>query len=250
MSHEFGHYVADEGGFLSGNGGEHHLFWQDLRTNDSPSSVLSDSSMISAFDEGWADYFAAVMPSLTPTAWLHIPDLSDHVYTTQDGKEYEEYDAAATSGWGEDNEASVMRIFYQLSDKNNPHHLGTPAQLYSSLSMHKTETLSAFWKTIPPTNPTTLSQIETTADIAGVFVANGVGPTIAVPTINTQGATPTISVKFSIPNLPTSPSPTYVNVPTFDSAEILIYNATPGEHNFSSTTRHAAASQTPIMAAR
>ena len=229
VSHEFGHYVADEGGFYAKDEvGEKHRFWQDIRTNgqpfDSPSSVLTTPAMISGFEEGWADYFAVVMPSLTPASWLHIPELNDHSYTTEDGTEYK---AAKTEGWGEDNEASVMRILYQLTDKNNPQCLETPAQLYSFLSTNNTKTLSAFWKAIPPTNPTTLSQIQTTANIAGVFVANGVGPAIAAPTINTQGATPTISVNFSVPNLPTNNLPTYANVPTFTAADIFIYNAAP-----------------------
>ena len=194
VSHEFGHYVANEGGFYANDEGEKHRFWQDIRTNsysgevltESPSSVLSTAAMISGFEEGWANYFAVIMPSLTPAGWLHVPDLNDHVFTTQDDTEY---NAATSEGWGEDNEASVMRILYQLSDKSNPQCLGTPAQLYSSLSKDKTETLSGFWSHLPPTNLTTLPEIQKAAKEAGVFVANGVGPTLGDPTVNVAGAT-------------------------------------------------------------
>ena len=101
--------------------------------------------------------------------------------------------------------------------------------LYSSLSTHHTNTLSAFWNTIPPTNPTTLSQIQATAALAQVFVANGVGPTVTIPTVNTQGATPTIGINFSVPNIftVTGTQAGYINNPTFTNAEILIYNASP-----------------------
>ena len=40
-----------------------------------------------------------------------------------------------------------------------------------------------------------------------------------------------------------------MNVPTFDSAEILMYNAAPGAHDLVYDSTRAA-SQTPIMAAR
>ena len=47
------------------------------------------------------------------------------------------------NGWGEDNEISVMRILYQFTEGAKS--VGTPAQLYKSLSKHQTETLSDFW---------------------------------------------------------------------------------------------------------
>ena len=115
MSHEFGHYIADMGNFL-GDAGDDQPLYLNLRTNNQtvPSSVLTTDSMQLAFSEGWADYVAAVVPSLVNTAWLHIPLLNDSKLTLKGAGEY---DAAVAGGWGEDNEISVMRILYQLTQR-------------------------------------------------------------------------------------------------------------------------------------
>ena len=228
VAHEFGHYVADTGGFQGDkSGGEDPLLDTNLRAFNAspPTSVLTTNSVQKAFGEGWADYFAAVAPSLVPggTGWLKIQDLTDSAFSLSG---LDSYNAATPGGWGEDNEISVMRILYQLTEGNQ--RLGTPAQLYSWLSApaHEFTTLSAFWNSMLTFSPMTLSQLQQTAARAKVFVANGVGPTVTAPTVKYPGPPPAVKINFSVPNLNTvsGTGVKFLNLPTFSQAEVVIYN--------------------------
>ena len=117
VGHEYGHFCADQDGFLNkqqGLGAQHTLDEnQRLMAKPSATPLLTTADALLAFNEGYADWFAVSGAVHGATAGLSgLPGFNEGGQTTFDG-----YDLAAgdnSVGRGEDEELSTAAILWAL----------------------------------------------------------------------------------------------------------------------------------------
>ena len=176
IGHEFGHLVANKGGFMGDTADNvHHFLDTNQRTlppttadDATATGAVSAVDLDVAWDEGFADWYAVACKTAISTAGLNIPQMTSDtaapkLYVRPGNNEADYYLAApdvteTTGGWGEDNEISVMRILWQYSHANG----WTDAKLYETLTVldvyqKPLNTLSAFWNVVTPSGTTTPS---------------------------------------------------------------------------------------------
>ena len=120
--HEFGHYVAANLGLTRSAGGFHFIGFN-------MSELLGKQTGIPlAWSEGWATYFGTSVQQVMRTTALGIPFVGDTHYTDTEDAEID-YDLETQTGGvppffivvsnGEDDEASVQRILWDVFDTAN-----------------------------------------------------------------------------------------------------------------------------------
>ncbi len=115
IGHEFGHCVAYASGFASSGNTDDHWLDSNQRAigSSAPGYSLTLGEEQQAFAEGWADYFAAQAANASELqlAYLNLPSMND----LSSGNFFGQHLATAP-GYGEDNEFSVARIFWNLTN--------------------------------------------------------------------------------------------------------------------------------------
>ena len=116
--HEFGHYVAANMGIDRSPGGGHFPGFNMSEFRGKPVGIPL------AWSEGWATYFGTSVQQVMGTAALGIPFVGDTHYTDTEDADFD-YDLETQTGGfpgfvilstGEDDEASVQRILWDLFD--------------------------------------------------------------------------------------------------------------------------------------
>ena len=116
--HEFGHYVAQKLRIDRSPGGGHFPGFNLSELNGKPVGITL------AWSEGWATYFGTSVQQVMGTASLGIPFVGDTHYTDTEDFDFD-YDLETQTGGfpgfvilsvGEDDEASVQRILWDLFD--------------------------------------------------------------------------------------------------------------------------------------
>lgn len=116
--HEFGHYVAQNLGIDRSPGGGHLPGFNLSELYGKPGGITL------AWSEGWATYFGTSVQQVMDTASLGIPFVGDTQYTDTEDFDFS-YDLETQTGGfpdfviqsvGEDDEASVQRILWDLFD--------------------------------------------------------------------------------------------------------------------------------------
>ena len=237
--HEYGHYIADINGFLSA-GSERHGFGYNLRGSaDLEHSLLhtiTTNDRETAWNEGYADFFstramvveAGVLSNGAGN--LGIDNLAETLVgtgTTHFGwgdlnlaLPLQVSDERAGRALGEDTEASVAAILYQLAtvktdkDKDLFDYI-RGAHRAPGIDAVPIQTLGEFFNKL---GPIAAPWVESTDTLARYFAVNGVTPTaLTTLTIND-----TRTFTFQIP--PTIRKDGSVGVDAFSSFQLLFYD--------------------------
>jgi len=180
--HEFGHYVAKNLGIDRSPGGGHIAGFNLSEFFGKPIGIPL------AWSEGWATYFGTSVQQVMDTASLGIPFVGDTHYTDTEDANID-YDLETQTGGfpgfeirsvGEDDEASVQRILWDLfdtSDDDGDHgvNLGDGAIISALESAHAGSLSEAFAAL------TTGRPIADVAQIGCVFTEHRVAPALSQP---------------------------------------------------------------------
>jgi hypothetical protein len=180
--HEFGHYVAKNLGIDRSPGGGHIAGFNLSEFFGKPIGIPL------AWSEGWATYFGTSAQQVMDTASLGIPFVGDTHYTDTEDANID-YDLETQTGGfpgfeirsvGEDDEASVQRILWDLfdtSDDDGDHGvtLGDRAIISALESAHAGSLSEAFAAL------TTGRPIADVAQIGCVFAEHRVAPALTQP---------------------------------------------------------------------
>ena len=141
--HEYGHFIADQFGFLESPGGDH--YWdRDLRIYPEPRSNLEAAQL--TFSEAWADFFA-VAAQYAETNDANYDDTGD-----MDVSDSLESDTEKHYSPGEYYESMVACSFWDMFDDNNDaadneDYLAAPiTDIWTVLRVDKPDTMSRFWQ--------------------------------------------------------------------------------------------------------
>lgn len=140
LLHEYGHFVADQLNIENNPGGSHS---SSRNLADYPGRN-KDLGIRLAWGEGWATYFAVSLLADMNTASLGIANVGDTKYQdTEDANIVNDLEVGATLG--EDNEATVMGVLWDLYDTESDglDEIDLGAQVvWSALDAADPETLS------------------------------------------------------------------------------------------------------------
>jgi hypothetical protein len=178
MHHEYGHYVMESFNIDDNPGGSHSSAncLSDARSDKSEGIRL-------AWGEGWPTYFGTVGQEVLGLASLNVPRVGDVRY--QDTEDINVNYSLESQGTpeGEDNEAAVQRLFWDLHDAASDGRDTVDADqqtLFNIVNAADPDHLSGAWAAIRATlsNTDQLAYGEVAAD-------HGVGPTLVSPTQGT-----------------------------------------------------------------
>ncbi len=172
LLHEFGHYVQFLNGTLVGIGGQHFITGNNTGNNCALSSngvctlprnppLTKDEGTRLAWGEGWPTFFGTNLQLAVNAASFGAPTAGDTRYddTANDFGVDLDDNTDLRRGRGEDNELSVQRALWDLSDGTNDESdaisLGTDLVLRVSLHPAKPVTLSQYWNLLLPQLPAT-----------------------------------------------------------------------------------------------
>ncbi|MDQ6796774.1 MAG: hypothetical protein M3011_01905 [Actinomycetota bacterium] len=114
ITHEFTHYFNSTQGIAASPGGPHNIGANLSETN----SRTKAQGIPLAFSEGYTSYFAITGQQAMGAAALGIPSAGDTSYTDSENQNFT-YDSETQTGVssaGEDNEASVQRVLWDIRD--------------------------------------------------------------------------------------------------------------------------------------
>jgi len=112
LHHEYGHYVQHCLDIANSPGGSHSL-------GDNLADKLGkDKGIRLAWGEGWATYFGTLLQKESNASALNVPNVGDtHYQDTDDSNiDYDLEEGSAGDNGGEDNELSVQRVLWDLTD--------------------------------------------------------------------------------------------------------------------------------------
>ena len=192
IHHEYGHYVQDVYNITDSPGGCHPLtnLSEPYTCRGNRYDRGKSQGTRLAWGEGWPTYFGTVLQREMGGAALGIPNVGDTRYTETDEStlDYgiETKSGAGSTAAGEDNEAVVTRVLYDLYDSNRD---AGDEVAYGD---------QALWGAVTGARPTRLSAFYTAfvdrvggapgeaSEIGRVFAEHGVAPD---PTAPADGAT-------------------------------------------------------------
>lgn len=172
--HEYGHYVQDVHNFENNPGGPH-----SSRQNLAAQRGSKDIGVHLAWGEGWPTYFGIAAQQRTGAASLGIPNVGDPIY--QDTEEASPFsnNLETNGGLGEDNEASVMAVLWDLfdnaSDGVDEISISDRA-LFQSFKSAGAVTVGAAWDALAAGE-----DAEQRARLGDVFAQNNISPELTAP---------------------------------------------------------------------
>jgi hypothetical protein len=225
IGHEFGHYVADEAGFLT-RMGETHWPGYNLRFPAAGVQPLTMANEQAAFNEGWADCFAVAAKNGEPVGPLNPmsekigkgPSDKYKLYAFYNsGRDKANFDAGRDTanfdlsdplgtpgqGQGEDDELSVARILFAMAvARPGDYGLGLGYRAVFDILRGATPpgapavtTLYGLWQATFPTAPGSLATQE---QYGNLYQADGASP-VPVSAGPTAGAP--LQFVFNVPLL-------------------------------------------------
>lgn len=182
IQHEFGHYVMNQFEFQANPGGSHS---SDDNLSDSRGSKAIGIPL--AWGEGWPTFFGTQGQVSLGAASYGIPEVGDVIYQAWGGGVQDNLETQI--GLGEDNEASVMSVLWDIVDTAvdglDNYHM-TDYALFNALVAAKATTLADAWEALA--GPLSNSE---RVKLGAVFAQNNVAPNLQSPADGVQaGATP------------------------------------------------------------
>jgi hypothetical protein len=143
VHHEYGHFVAQTLNIEDNPGGPHNIF----ACHGTTTQPNKDGGVRLAWGEGWPTYFGTSAQQVFNMAALNVPRVGDTVYDDlEDTSVTYDLEANGGGGAGEDNEAAVQRLLWDLFDGAND----------SRDAISRSD--QNIWSTIDGANPDNLSQ--------------------------------------------------------------------------------------------
>jgi hypothetical protein len=174
--HEYGHFVGQVLNIENNPGGPHNIF--DCHSTETQPN--KDGGVRLAWGEGWPTYFGTSAQIVFNLSSLNVPRVGDTVYDDlEDTSVTYDLEANGGGGTGEDNEAAVQRLLFDLFDGNND----------GRDTISRTD--QDIWAVIDGANPDNLSQAwaalrsgqsnQNDLRMGGIATDHSIGPGLTAP---------------------------------------------------------------------
>jgi hypothetical protein len=191
IHHEYGHYVMAIHGFQQNPGGKH-----DLSDNLAVTRGSKDLGIRLAWGEGWPTFFGISGQRVTGAGSLGVPNVGDKRYQDTEDTSID-FDVESSTGFGEDNELSVITSLWDLYDSSSD---GADAasfgdkKLFSALKSAAAKTMGAAWESLTGAE-TTRNRILIGAVLGQAHVAPELTDPVDNSVLKASGTPPTFKWK-------------------------------------------------------